>query len=376
MVAVGGTMARDIPGKQPDTTTIRTGTENRVLQSSRPERLARRPSHGHVTSTPAPHAMTPRQLSLKARKLEPTLAPLSELWRSSAIYQQRAVPLFIVRRGRRNIVNFNTTLGNGLRLQLAFLPALSPDLTDPNTIPTEKHDPIYEPKEHLTQHQAQAVIQEGVANLTKVLEANDGSSTCTRCQNALVAAQLAPSLVPETMISLCKSAQFASNTSCEESFNATNFGAILTTVLYFTDVQGLDQYICHAFGSFCPERVTSPLDTSNLFPKPKPENVTFPEPAESESRSCICRQTLQGLMQLAGFMAWSLSASPMLKPGLRALHAAIGSNSQKKLDEEVDADAAIKFELSWFAAHAAKLKGVHIIKHRVDADPGEPPFLL
>jgi len=74
------------------------------------------------------------------------------------------------------------------------------------------------------------------------------------------------------------------------------------------------------------------------------------------------RQTLQGLMQLAGFMAWSLSAFPMLKPGLRALHAAIGSNSQKKLDEEVDVDAAIKFELSWFAAHAAKLKGVHMIK--------------
>ncbi len=74
------------------------------------------------------------------------------------------------------------------------------------------------------------------------------------------------------------------------------------------------------------------------------------------------RPTLHRLMQPAGFMAWSLSAFPMLKPGLRALHAAIGSNSQKKPDEEVDVDAAIKFELSWFAAHAAKLKGVHIIK--------------
>lgn len=125
------------------------------------------------------------------------------------------------------------------------------------------------------------MIQEGIANVTRVLEANDGSSTCTRCQNALAAAQpaaqLAPSLIPETMVSLCKSSQFASNTSCEESFNATNFGAILTTVLYFADVQGLDgQYICHTFGGFCPEPATSPLDTSNLFPKPKPDNITVP----------------------------------------------------------------------------------------------------
>ena len=73
-------------------------------------------------------------------------------------------------------------------------------------------------------------------------------------------------------------------------------------------------------------------------------------------------QTLNDLMRLAGFMAWSLDAFPMLKPGLRALHAAIGSNSQKKLNEDVDVDAAIKFELSWFAAHAEKLQGVHIIK--------------
>ncbi|KAF8335571.1 hypothetical protein F5887DRAFT_609211 [Amanita rubescens] len=131
------------------------------------------------------------------------------------------------------------------------------DLTDPNTIPTENHDPVYypEPKEHLTQQQAQAVIQEGIANVAKVLQANDGSSTCTQCQNALAAAQLAvqsaPSLVPDAMVSLCKSAQFASNTSCENDFNATNFRAVWTTVLYFAGLDG--QYICRAIGSICPE---------------------------------------------------------------------------------------------------------------------------
>jgi hypothetical protein len=78
-----------------------------------------------------------------------------------------------------------------------------PNLTDPNT--TENHDHP-KPKEYLTQQQAQAVIQEGIANMTKVLDANDGSSIFTRCRNDLAAAQpavkLAPSLVPEAMVTL------------------------------------------------------------------------------------------------------------------------------------------------------------------------------
>ena len=160
------------------------------------------------------------------------------------------------------------------------------DLTDPSTIPTENNDPVYypKPKQNLTKEQAEAIIQEGVANVIRVIKANDGSSSCTRCQNALAAAQaavqLAPSLVPDAAVSLCKSTQFTSNASCEENYNATTYGAVWTTVLYFADVKSLDgQYICHSIGGFCPAPVTSPLDTGNLFPKPKPENVAVPKPS-------------------------------------------------------------------------------------------------
>jgi hypothetical protein len=158
------------------------------------------------------------------------------------------------------------------------------DLTDPNTIPTVNHDPVYypKPKRDLTEEQAKAAIQKGVTNVIQVIEANDESSSCMRCQNALAAAQpaiqLAPSLVPDAMVSLCKSTQFTSNASCEESYNATTYGAVWTTVLYFADVKGLDgQYICHSIGGFCPAPATSPLDTSNLFPKPRPANLAVPK---------------------------------------------------------------------------------------------------
>lgn len=157
------------------------------------------------------------------------------------------------------------------------------DLTNPKTIPSEDNDPVYypKPKEALSEADQKKVIEDVVANVTKIISAG-GSDNCTICKSALVAAKpaayLAPSLAPDAMVSLCEATKFHSNETCEEDFAATNFGAIWTQILYFADVAGLDgNYICQSIGSFCPRPATTPLNTSKLFPKPKPKNAKAPK---------------------------------------------------------------------------------------------------
>ncbi|KAF2094957.1 hypothetical protein NA57DRAFT_45523 [Rhizodiscina lignyota] len=159
------------------------------------------------------------------------------------------------------------------------------DLTNPKTIPTEDHDPVFypKPKKSLSDAEQKKTIADVVAKVKKIINAG-GSDNCTVCKNALVAAQpaafLAPSLVPEAMVDLCISTGFHSNESCIEDFAATNFGAIWTQVLFFGDMSGLDgNYVCNSIGSFCPRPATTPLDTSGLFPKPKPKNAKAPKPS-------------------------------------------------------------------------------------------------
>ena len=74
------------------------------------------------------------------------------------------------------------------------------------------------------------------------------------------------------------------------------------------------------------------------------------------------RQTHRRFLQLAGSMSWALYVFPMLKPGLRALHEKIGSTSKKGPHQEMYVSETIKLELDWFARHAEKLNGVHIME--------------
>ena len=159
------------------------------------------------------------------------------------------------------------------------------NLTNPKTIPTVDNDPVFfpTPKRRLSSAQQKRVIQDVLANVTKIISAG-GSDNCTICKDALVAAQpaafLAPALVPDAMVGLCEATKFHSNATCEEDFAATNFGAIWTQVLYFADVAGLDgNYICNSIGSFCPRPKTTPLNTKGLFPKPKPKHAKAPKPS-------------------------------------------------------------------------------------------------
>ncbi|KAL1306409.1 hypothetical protein AAFC00_005115 [Neodothiora populina] len=157
------------------------------------------------------------------------------------------------------------------------------NLTDPFTIPENvTSDPLYYPSAiaNLTRAGQQAVISSAVSQIEAIIVSSQFPTNCSRCIAGLgiakQAALLAPEMVPEVMITLCQQYKLHSNATCEEEFNANAFGAIWTQVLGLADVSGLDgQYICSTFGgsTFCPAPLTSPLNTTDLFPKPKPDHA-------------------------------------------------------------------------------------------------------
>ncbi|KAK6067837.1 calcineurin-like phosphoesterase [Seiridium cupressi] len=161
------------------------------------------------------------------------------------------------------------------------------NVTDPLSIPSHDTDPVYYPQAlaNLTEESAEAVITAASQEILTIVKANYTglSSNCSRCVAALsvaqMAAKLAPAYLPDAMISLCKTTGFASNSSCQSTYEAGSFGATWTQILAKAEVTGLDgQYICAYLGSYCP----SPNVTSSFkveFPKPKPENATKPRPS-------------------------------------------------------------------------------------------------
>ncbi|KAI9709073.1 MAG: hypothetical protein M1820_003519 [Bogoriella megaspora] len=162
------------------------------------------------------------------------------------------------------------------------------NLTDPNNIPTEDPDPVYYPvpiTPNLTNAEADELIKGIFSGISEIIEGNSVTGNCSKCVASLYLAKgavlLAPSKVPDALVRLCQKYQLHSNTTCEEDFEASTFGAIWTQVLTFADVGGLDgQYICNSISpTFCPTPATSPLNTTGLFPKPKPANATAPKPS-------------------------------------------------------------------------------------------------
>ena len=159
------------------------------------------------------------------------------------------------------------------------------NLTDPKTIPTADDDPIYYPQAiaNVSNATAEAFVATALLQIQEIISGAGGvSGNCSKCVAALnigkVVSQIAPQSVPNALVTLCQSTGFASNSSCKNTYLATNFGAIWTQVLAFADVSGLDgRYICNSLSStFCSAPTTTPLNTTNLFPKPKPVNATVP----------------------------------------------------------------------------------------------------
>ncbi|RDW85891.1 putative sphingomyelin phosphodiesterase [Coleophoma crateriformis] len=162
------------------------------------------------------------------------------------------------------------------------------NLTDPKTIPTADNDPVYYPQAvaNLTNATSEALVQVALSEIKSIISGEGGlSGNCSKCIAALSVgkflAQTAPSYVPDAMISLCQSTGFTTNASCVTSYAAGSYGAIWTQILALADVNGLDgRYICSSLSTtFCSAPSTSPLNTTGLFPKPKPANATAPKPS-------------------------------------------------------------------------------------------------
>lgn len=159
-------------------------------------------------------------------------------------------------------------------------------MTNPNTIPTnDTRDPIYYPPviANLTDAQKQIIISNAVSEIGDIFNNSVFSTNCSKCVASLSvaknAAQFAPELIPQTLISLCESYKLHSNGTCIVDFEATTFGDIWTQIISLADVTGADgQYICNSLSSsFCSAPYTATLNTTNLFPKPKPANATVPK---------------------------------------------------------------------------------------------------
>lgn len=162
------------------------------------------------------------------------------------------------------------------------------NLTNPNTIPTSDNDPVYFPPAiaNVSNSTAEAFVSAAISQIKEIISGAGGiSGNCSKCVAALnigkLVAQVTPQYVPNALVALCESTGFASNSTCTSSYSATTLGAIWTQVLAFADVSGLDgRYICNSLSStFCSAPTTSPLNTTNLFSKPKPKNATVPSPS-------------------------------------------------------------------------------------------------
>jgi hypothetical protein len=167
------------------------------------------------------------------------------------------------------------------------------NLTDPKTIPTVNNDPVYYPKAiaDLTNTTAKAFVQAALAEIKGIISDQGGlSSNCSKCIAALTVGKLvtqtAPLYVPGALVSLCQSTGFGTSPSCKTTYEAGSFGAIWTQVLALADVTGLDgRYICNSLSSaFCPAPTLTPLNTTGLFPKPKPANATAPKPSGKRAK--------------------------------------------------------------------------------------------
>ncbi|KAI1335081.1 Metallo-dependent phosphatase-like protein [Xylariaceae sp. FL0016] len=161
------------------------------------------------------------------------------------------------------------------------------NVTDPTSIPNHDSDPIVYPKAgaNLSVTSAEALIAAISSEIMSIINASYSGldNNCSRCVAALsiaqMAANLAPTYLPDAMITLCQSTGFASSSTCQTTYEAGSFGATWTQILATAEVAGLDgQYICANLGSFCPSpNVTGPLKAD--FPKPKPLNTTRPVPS-------------------------------------------------------------------------------------------------
>lgn len=129
------------------------------------------------------------------------------------------------------------------------------NLTNPHTIPTNvTDDPYYFPSAiaNVSSSGKHAIISSVVSQINHIISSTEFPTNCSRCVAGLsvakTAALLAPEMVPNAMVALCKQYKLHSNATCEADFDVNTYGYTWTQVLAFADVSGSDgQYICNSY---------------------------------------------------------------------------------------------------------------------------------
>ena len=161
------------------------------------------------------------------------------------------------------------------------------NMTDPSNIPNNTNDPVYYPPTVVTSSNAStsAFLQGALQQVQGIITGSSVTGNCSKCIAALnvgkLVAQVGPQQLPPLFISLCESTGFASSASCQATYSAQALGSVWTQVLAYADVSGQDGlYICSSLSStFCAAPKVNQLNTTGLFPKPKPANATAPAPS-------------------------------------------------------------------------------------------------
>lgn len=158
------------------------------------------------------------------------------------------------------------------------------ELTDPNTIPLFSPDFVALPDpvaNNIPKSSASSFFGTAYNQVINILNGDSEiTGNCAKCVAALSIAKLAANVVPEmipgAMVAICKKYSFSSD--CEGTYNATNYGGVMTQVIAFADITGADgQAICAKLSGYCDTpTITSKLDINTLFPKPKPANAVAP----------------------------------------------------------------------------------------------------
>lgn len=114
-------------------------------------------------------------------------------------------------------------------------------------------DPYYFPPTiaNLSTAGQEAVISSVISQIGNIIASNEFPTNCSKCVAALsvakTAALLAPELVPDAMVALCKQYKLHSNSTCETDFEVNTYGYVWTQVLGLHISGSLDaQYICNS----------------------------------------------------------------------------------------------------------------------------------
>lgn len=157
------------------------------------------------------------------------------------------------------------------------------NLTDPNTIPNnDTVDPHLLPPPATSS----ALVTHAIAQLASIA-ANPvfGDNTCARCQAGLEVAKFAvlaaPEIGPDLAVAACQYFDFDSE--CQLTYMLNNLGGVVTQLLAFADVGGYDgQAICANFLGSCDMPLTTPLNSTEWFAKPKPDPLPTPRQPTGE----------------------------------------------------------------------------------------------